>query len=328
MPATDCVVPTPPTVLPRTRGQAFGIAVDAPVALPLGAVANGATSSRRTTLGLTSRADVDRTWRNRETTWLLKTRYEGRLLLGVEHEPELGYRIYAPRYGRHHVSPDGRSISSVLPNVAPWRWQRLLFAQAIPLAATLQGVESLHASAVQLDGGAFCFTAISGTGKTSLALHLVARGATLMTDDVLAVEPSASGILAHPGAATLSVDPAELAAVPDEGRGLVGEVVGRIDNVQLRPSVARRPYPLRAMYFLERSRAIGRVRIEPLRPDPALLLATTFIPYVTSAERLETQLDVCSRVASSVPLFRIESPRNRSALDVAEAVEHHAEALS
>src|SRR5207248_1369448 len=142
-----------------------------------------------------------------EAMSVIDRRWNGRLWLAVDHHPELGYRIYAPRYGRHLVSSDGTRIVSALPNVAPWRWQRLLFAQALPLAATLQGLEALHASAVELGGKAFAFTAASGTGKTSLAMHLVARGATFLTDDVLAVEARVGALIAHPGASTLSVAP-------------------------------------------------------------------------------------------------------------------------
>lgn len=42
---------------------------------------------------------------------------------------------------------------------------------------------TLHATAVGLDGRAVLLTGASGSGKSSLALELLARGATLVADD-------------------------------------------------------------------------------------------------------------------------------------------------
>ena len=43
----------------------------------------------------------------------------------VEHHDEVGFRIWAPRYGRHVVRRDGTHVRCVLPRVAAWRWERL-----------------------------------------------------------------------------------------------------------------------------------------------------------------------------------------------------------
>ena len=86
-------------------------------------------------------------------------------------------------------------IRSALEDREHSRWQRLMFAQALPLAATLQGLALLHASAAEIDGRAFGFIASSGAGKSSLVVHLVATGDTrLLTDDVLALESSGEAL--------------------------------------------------------------------------------------------------------------------------------------
>ena len=113
--------------------------------------------------------------------------------MAVDHHPDLGYRVYAPRNGRHLVSPDGAQIFSTRPIHALWRWQRLLLAQVLPLSATLQGLELLHASAVGWNGRDLGLVARAGTGKTSVAAHVVARGGVLVTDDVLALEDKDDG---------------------------------------------------------------------------------------------------------------------------------------
>ncbi len=123
---------------------------------------------------------------------------------------------------------------------------RLLFAQVLPLAATLQGLELLHASAVVLDGRTIAFSAPAGTGKTSVAAHLVAGGASLLTDDVLALELSNDGLVAHSGAPVLAVADAELKAMTGDGRARLGVAIGRSDKVIFRSNVvpqARRSTP-------------------------------------------------------------------------------------
>jgi serine kinase of HPr protein (carbohydrate metabolism regulator) len=48
---------------------------------------------------------------------------------------------------------------------------------------TLPSSEMLHASTVAIDGQAVLITGISGSGKSDLALRLIDRGATLISDD-------------------------------------------------------------------------------------------------------------------------------------------------
>jgi serine kinase of HPr protein (carbohydrate metabolism regulator) len=48
---------------------------------------------------------------------------------------------------------------------------------------TLPSSEMLHASTVAIDGQAILITGVSGSGKSDLALRLIDRGATLVSDD-------------------------------------------------------------------------------------------------------------------------------------------------
>ncbi len=194
------------------RGQAFGIQIASSFAIPClppGVSANGPVPT--VVDDVPAKAFQSR-WSVGGAQRLIEYRLpNGRRLMTVDHHPELGYRIWALRFGRHLVSNDGRSVTSSLPDAPSWRWQRLLFAQALPLAAALRGLDPFHASAVAVDGRAFAFVAASGTGKTSLAAHLVASGASFMTDDILSLQLHEDRLLAHPGPAMTSVAPSELA---------------------------------------------------------------------------------------------------------------------
>lgn len=56
--------------------------------------------------------------------------------------------------------------------------------------------ETLHASSVALDGRAVLITGRSGTGKSDLALRLIDRGATLISDDYTIVRRIGGRLLA------------------------------------------------------------------------------------------------------------------------------------
>lgn len=289
------------------------------------ASATTAPDARRVVMERRSAADVGREWSPRSATRVLERRFrDGRLVMSVDHDPDVGYRVYAPRNGRHLVSPDGSRILSALPPVAPWRWQRLLFAQVLPLAATLRGFELLHASAVESNGKTFGFVARAGTGKTSTAAHVVAAGGTLLTDDVLALEIVDGGIVGHSGVPTLSIDDAELERMSPAGRARVGAALGRADKLVLSADVAPRARPLDSLYFLERPTS-GALRIERRDPDPLLLLANSFNVYVRTPDRIVNQLDVASRLAESVPVHTVRIPDGTTAVQVARAVTEHVE---
>jgi hypothetical protein len=307
------------------RGRAFGLAIESFV--PLAAVApNGsAQDGRRVTLHPAQPEDLERGWGSGAAETVVELRFpDGRTMMRIEHHRPEGFRVWAPRHGRYVVSADGRRVCMAIPSLRSWRWQRLLFAQVLPLAATLQGLEPLHASAVALGGSAVAFLASSGSGKTSVAADLVSRGAELLTDDVLSVEASDAGVLAHPGAGLVNIDPRELARLGPMGRARLGIALGETDKVHLAAPLAAGPRPLKAVYFLRRGDSGPRPRIVPhVRSDARRFLAGTFIRYVRSPERLRTHLEVCARLAGSVPAFDLLVPEGSSASDSGGAVERH-----
>ena len=129
-------------------------------------------------------------------------------LLVVERHPQRGFLVDGADLGRHVVAPDGRSVE------VEGEAGALLTGQTLPLAATLQGRACLHASAVVLGGEAIAFVGGPGAGKTTLASALVAEGAELLTDDVLALEGApADAVLAHPGPTSRRADAARVRRV-------------------------------------------------------------------------------------------------------------------
>jgi len=245
----------------------------------------------------------------------------GQSVFTIDHEPDAGYRVWIDGLGQCVIDPEGKRIV-LSPPRGPSRWH-LLIGQGLPIAAALQGLEVLHASAVRIGGQAVAFVAASGTGKTSLALHLLAHGAEFLADDVVALEADRDMLMTLPGIGLAHVPLSERAELERAGVPMSrSSRPGAKHHVKV--ALAESPVPLGAAYFLERTGDVHAPEIIPIDPpDPCLLLGATFVSHVPSAQRLITQLDVCSRIARTVPLFRVRVPLHGQAAALAERIAGH-----
>jgi hypothetical protein len=234
------------------------------------------------------------------------------------------YVVDAPGHGWFWIADDGLVVRYHRPGPS-WRWHRPLYAQVLPLAATLQGFELFHASAVALEGRAVAVVAESGTGKTSLAVALLARGAELITDDVLALESTDGGIVAHPGVPFGNIAADQLALLCTSARARVGVPIGTSDKVHVEiANMSAEPLALGAVYFLRRSRDIQTIAFERASPpEPRDLLGATFMPHVVNQARLITQLTTCAEIARSVAVFKLSAPASLTAAELGAEVERH-----
>jgi hypothetical protein len=252
---------------------------------------------------------------------------DGRTIFGLHQHPRLGYRLFAEGEGTYEIASSlDEVVCAPLPELEAWQWQRFLTAQVLPLVAVLRGREVLHASAVALGERVIALVGGSGAGKTSLALQLVARGATLFADDVLALELRGGVVLAHPGAGVANLSPEErgrLNGVIDDS-----QIAGR-DEQGMRAVVEReaRTLPLDAVYFIERPDGGDSVVFERLDSSDRVLGATFNLSILDPA-RLQRHLEVCAEIARRCGLFRVGVPGSASASDVAAAIAAHAEASS
>lgn len=318
----------------RNGGSAFGLRVESTYPIP-GLLEHDPGRSgpplRRTVCVQTGAVELERRWPAGEARDAVDLRYpDGRLFMSVRSHTEAGFRIWAPGHGRHLVSLDGTEITSALPRRGGLGWQRLFFAQTLPLAAALQGLEVLHASAVGLDGCAVAFTAPSGTGKSSLAAHLVAAGAEFLTDDVLALEAHEEGVRAHAGPARVSLASDEVRAMTAQGRARIGSRIRSPDKPLFAPLGAVRALPLAILYRVARGPASPQVTFREHDPPRAMpILASSFLSYLQTPRRLQNQLAVCDRVLSTVRTFDLLLPAGTRARDAAALVlAHSREVLS
>jgi hypothetical protein len=300
------------------QGYAFGLEIVGSFSVPHLAPAAKEPAARRVVVKPVAAHEIDRRWQSGEITSVVDRRHpDGRPFMLIDQHEENGFRVWAPHHGRYEISPDGRAINCAVP-ARDARWERLFFAQALPLAAALQRIGLFHASAVSIGDRAVAFVAPSGTGKTSLAAHLVDRGARLVTDDVLALDRSDSIVTAHPGSNVLCLDEREFARL----QGSIGSVVGSSDKIHVSSPVVPVPLPLASIYYLERSAAFSSLEIRQLENgDPQVLLASSFITYLRSSRFLLDHLELCAHVAQTVPTFSLRVPEELGAAKVAAVLE-------
>ena len=306
----------------RFRSHAFGLATDASFQVPGLPADSGVESLPTTRLDLADAAEIDEAWRPDSPELLLEERFDGpEPARTIEFDEQLGYRLYARHFGLALIAADGKAVVCAPPGPTDWSWQRFLVGRVLPWTALARGREVFHASAVRIGERAVAFAAPSGGGKTTLALKLALRGAGFVTDDVLAIERTAEGVLVHPGANIVAVRPVVRARIGSEEWQRLGRVLGHSVKTYVEVERESRPLPLDAIYFLSPSSSSASIE---RGVDAKELLASTFISSVVSPQRLAGLLDLCSHISSSVALFRLPVDSDGGAVRAASVVWDHA----
>jgi hypothetical protein len=322
--------PDAPAGSPRERvalGAAFGLLleVDAGIEIP-GVPALGApapSSQPRTTVRLDP-IELERRWSNAEDTpeCVRELRDGKTVLLSTDLALPAGYLLRAPGYGRILITPDGTELICD-PEPGSSDWSTLLPAQALPLAATLQGFEVLHASGVVLQGRAALFAGPPGAGKSSLAAALLRRGGSLLSDDTVALEFLDDALIAHPGAALLQLRAAEHERLSARERATLGPPEAFLDKQRYTPSVTTSATPFGELFLLERSTMPGPPIERIATVDPFALLASTFNLSVRTPERLARHLDLAVALAATERIYRLRIQPEIDATQLAEIVCEH-----
>ena len=233
----------------------------------------------------------------------------------VTERPTGGWVLELEGLGRAELSADG-CHATLAPVARHHEWPWFVLNQVVGFAATLQGLEVLHASAVAIDGRAVAITAPSGVGKTTLALALVESGARFLADDALALERVGDTVVAYPGPGIASrVRTPKL-------RGAGPSATGPSARDKTRAIIADPgvdPVTLGTLVLLERARA-GTPTVAAAPLDPGNLLGATRNAVATSPERLESLLALYAAAAPSVRVLRVRTSDGHGAETTARAV--------
>lgn len=204
--------------------------------------------------------------------------------------------------GEYRLTPDRRRLECALRDPAAPGRLRTLLSRVLPNVSLALGNQALHAAAVTTPAGVVGILAPSGTGKSTLAASLRARGHRHFTDDVLVLADGAGAPVAHPGApyATLPL------AVGD------GEAWTRL------PAVPARPLPLAALFLYARgpdlSFAVERLPASPLHLAPYML-------GIPGEGGEAARFSLYSDLVESTPLFALRADPGRRPEEIADLVE-------
>lgn len=192
----------------------------------------------------------------------------------------------------------------------------------------LQGLPTLHASAVAMGGSGLAFLSRHGGGKTGLAAAMVQAGCPLLTDDLLVVEEKGDGWEVRPAYPEMRMWPDEAAhfAGPVEDLPLV-QADSEKRRVAIGPggfgSFQEGPVPLSRIFVASRRpEAGGEIEIVPLSRSEALieLVRHSFSPRLMEAAGLQSgRLDRLARLVRTVPVHRLVYPSGFDRLPVVVA---------
>lgn len=216
------------------------------------------------------------------------------------------------------VSRDGRqAICGRLGSTDDLSFEANLLNFVVSTALTLQGEESLHATVVDLGGRVIGLLGHSGAGKSSLAAYFVARGASLITDDMLRVVFAGDRAFACPGPYRLKLfdEPARLFLPNAVRRGTLNALSGKyMVEPGPRPLASRHRQPLTALFWLggsgdrQQSGQITVARMTGAELARSLISSAMNIRY-HAPERLVRQLRFSEKIARSLPVHAVIYPR-------------------
>ncbi|HWC47383.1 MAG TPA: hypothetical protein VG448_00680 [Solirubrobacterales bacterium] len=295
------------TEISTWAGEAFGLSLGSEFPLPGLEPSEGAAPGERdVTLALSPDPAEPFEGAKRLQEWHYP---DGTLGLTIDRDDERGYRFYLYGAGVFVLAADGsRAVLHLDPaHEERWDWRRYLIGQVLPFAALLHGLEVFHASAIELDGGAVLLAGGSGLGKSTLALNMHLGGTGFLADDSVAIELAGERPVAHPAIATAKVREGARDLLRKDNRGALREVVVSDEHeTRYRVEAAAGPLPLRAVCILEPAEIPGTLAATKGKADPWELLGSTFNDIVRDPTRLQGQLDLCSRIAETIPCLRIQ----------------------
>ncbi len=203
-----------------------------------------------------------------------------------------------------------------------------LLGQALSFALIKQGFEPLHATAVNINGGAVAFLGESGYGKSSLGAAFIEAGHQILTDDLLVLSERDGRFTAYPGPPRIKLYPEVAGTVlPSNGEGTP---IGRTTKLVIplgEHQVSSSAVPLQAVYVLgppsprESVRKNVIIRRLSKRQACLALLRSPFNTAVTDSTRISGQFAFATALAANVPVKVIRYPRAMHLLpDVRDAI--------
>lgn len=238
-----------------------------------------------------------------------------------------GFRLEFDDTGTFDITQRGRTIAWTPGTTSAMELVRAdLLGGVFSVALHLQGLLCLHGSAVGVEGTAVGFLANKGSGKSTLATALCAAGGTLITDDMLPVDPRAP-VTAWPSmpAVRLLHDSASHLRYAS---GQTHPVTNKYHVSELPPEqVEIRRLPVSAIYELTpvpagpNVPAAERIRVKGTDAVGTLLRHQRAGTAISGSESMQIFLRA-SDIVRAIPVYRLQVARDFTRLpDVVEQIQ-------
>jgi hypothetical protein len=223
---------------------------------------------------------------------------------------------YADR-ARFLLSPDADRIDCLAAAPDDPSWRRFLLDTVLWWTALANGLQILHAGAVELGGGVAVLISHTGGGKSTLAAELLRRGAPLFADDVLAFS-TAGGVLAHPGPPVMNL------AADREDVGALGTELARLhegdDERWMRVHRASRSARPPAGLFLYQRGPGLELKVEPAEAGVLELMPFAWV-IADDLEGARRRFLAAADLAASTPAYWLTAGLDTPPSEIAELVE-------
>jgi len=231
-----------------------------------------------------------------------------------------GFRLTFDDTGTFDIVEGGASIEWTPGSASPMELVRAdLLGGVFSVALHLQGLLCLHGSAVAVGDTAITFLANKGSGKSTIATALCASGATLVTDDMLPVDPRSPVAawpsmpavrLLHDSASRLRYDTGQ--KHPATNKYHVNELPS--DQVE------RRRLPLGAVYELTPVPSLPDGRVVQRTPVKGTAAVGLILRHHRAGAAIGGSESInlftrASDIVRHVPIYRLEVVRDFGRLD-------------
>lgn len=303
-------IPDAVTWLMGETYSAFGLTISAGFPLPGMRPAPADPQFPTVELELVTPADLDRAPRaGVGAAWRGTLGDGGRLLIEWGRDGDLLFDHVG--HARYLLSPGFDRLLCAPAALADLAWQWVLLTRILPNLAIANGLEALHASAVETDRGVVAIAAGSGGGKTTLALELAGRGHRFFADDTVTLAAGLDGgPLAFPAAPFANL----LAPGPCDRPGATLARFEDEEWVEV-DRFAAGPARLGAVVLLDRAPG-ALLGAWPMTPSP-LTLAPLMLGLPDDGERERRRFELYSDLVAAVPILRLTAGRGHTPVELA-----------
>jgi hypothetical protein len=191
-----------------------------------------------------------------------------------------------------------------------------LLGPVLAFVLRLRGTLALHASAVRVDGRALLFAGAAGAGKSTTAAAFVARGATMLADDVAAIDWRDGTPHVRAGYPRLRLwddSAAALYGLPEALPLLTPTWTKRFADT--RNAFSLDTTPIRALLLLgDRDTTTHTRRLAGAEAVMAVLTRTS-VPHLVDAALRDAELSELTRLVDAIPILELHVREDLTALD-------------